>query len=60
MTNHERNVRQESAVNALQEATLLAGYLRRTMDANLTDLTKLHAALERARMALLDGKDVTV
>lgn len=50
--NDDRHLPTEKAVNALQEATLLTGHLRTTRLADLDDLTKLKAALERAITAL--------
>jgi hypothetical protein len=54
--NAPRDERAEAAVNALQEAALLSGYLRRLMTDQLSELGKLHAALEKARAALQAGK----
>jgi hypothetical protein len=54
--NAPRDERAEAAVNALQEAALLSGHMRRTMSEQLSDLGKLHAALEKARAALQAGK----
>jgi len=42
----------EAAVNALQEALFLAGSLYTTTAATLNDIALLHAALDRARVAL--------
>ena len=44
----------ETCLNNLQEATLLVGYLKRTRDADVADLVKLHGALQRAVAALRD------
>ena len=52
-----RDVQVETAVNALQEAALLTGYLRRCLTDNMTDLGKLDAAIERAAAALRPGRD---
>lgn len=52
MPEDTRNRPAETAVNALQEATLLTGALRRTRLADLDDLAKLKAALDRAIAAL--------
>ncbi len=57
MTAPARDERVEAAVNAMQEAALLTGYLRRTLTDNLTDLGKLHAAIARAAAALRPGHD---
>jgi hypothetical protein len=48
-----RDERIETAVNALQEAALLSGYLRRLMTDQLSELAKLHQALEKTRAALM-------
>ena len=52
MPDDTRHLATEQGVDALQEATLLTGALQRTRLADLGDLAKLRAALERAIAAL--------
>ena len=47
----------ETAVNALQEVTLLIGLLRRTLLDNLDDLLTVKHALDRAVLALQSASE---
>ena len=57
MSDDRRHPDLEIAANALQQAFVLVEYVCRTMAADVQDLVKAKAALDRARVALASDRE---